>query len=365
MTLEIKSIKSIKQIGVFSDFSNGGSKRFEKLTLLFGSNANGKTTLSDIFESLATNNSNIIVNRKTIPFNSTSQIVELAIKKDNSEQAIKFHNGQWESIDFRKNIKVFGTDFIHRNVFTGLTIERQNRENFTDFILGEEDTTKAKELEKVKSELRNSNLNNAIPPFTKNYSPQEIDNFINLQVTESKVILREKFTEKNAILVKNKENLKNAEQILLKKELSDFSKSNYKNLYTCIRYINSILLQSFDSIKDAVLEKFNKHIQQNFTNSDLSEKWIDDGLKISKHKEIDANCPFCGQQLKNAEDLINTYQQYFNEEYSNYIVKVENELDDSIQKLRQAKFAYSKYLSDSFIIVKDYEGLITDDDFKN
>ncbi len=365
MTLQIKSIKSIKQIGVFSDFSNGGSKRFEKLTLLFGSNANGKTTLSDIFESLATDNSNIIVNRKTIPSNSNSQIVELSLKKDNSEQTVKFHDGHWDPIDFRKNIKVFGTDFIHRNVFTGLMIERQNKENFTDFILGEVDTTKAKELEKVKSELRNSNLNNAAPPFTKNYSPQEIDNFINLQVTESKVILKEELSEKNVILVKEKDNLKNAEKILLKKELPDLRKANYKNVLTCVRYINSILLQSFDSIKDDVLEKLNKHIQQNFTNSDLSEKWIDEGLKICKHKEIDANCPFCGQQLKNAEDLINTYQQYFNEEYSNYIVKVENELGESIQKLRQAKFAYGKYLSDSFIIVKDYEGLINDDDFKN
>jgi len=365
MTLEIKSIKSIKQIGVFSDFSNGGSKRFEKLTLLFGSNANGKTTLSDIFESLATNNSNIIKNRKTIPFNSNSQIVELSLKRDNSEQTVKFQDGQWEPIDYRGDIKVFGTDFIHKNVFTGLTIERQNKENFTDFILGEEDTTKAKELERTKKELRNSNLNNAIPSYIKNNSNQGIDTFINLQVTESKEKLREDFSTKNAILVKEKENLKNAEQILSKKELSDFRKTNYKKELTCIRYINSVLLQSFDSIKDDVLEKLNKHIQQNFTNTDLSEKWIDDGLKISKHKEINANCPFCGQQLKNAVDLINTYQQYFNEEYSNYIVNIENNLDDSIQKLRQIKFIYGKYLSESFIIVKDYEGLINDDDFKN
>ncbi|RLD60107.1 MAG: hypothetical protein DRJ01_10225, partial [Bacteroidetes bacterium] len=306
MTMKIKSIKQIKQIGIFSDFSSGGSKRFEKLTLLYGFNAQGKTTLCDIFQSLSENNSNIIKNRKTIPYDNTSQLVELSVKINDNESNLKFKDGHWDSNNLKQNIKIFGTDFIHKNVFTGLTIERQNRENFTDFILGEEDTTKAKELEVIKSELRKINLKNAVPLYVKSKSEQEINDFVNLNITENINDLKEKFSKKNAELIKEQENLKNVEQILSKKDLPDFKENKLKSIVTCVRFINSILLKSFNSIKNDVISKMSNHIQLNFNNFDAAEKWIKEGVQISKSKENKANCPFCGQNLSNAKDLLNT-----------------------------------------------------------
>ncbi len=88
--MEIKSIKIIKQIGAFSDFSNGASKRFEKLTILYGLNAHGKTTLCDIFQSLANDDSKILEKRKTIPCEQKSQMVELSVKIEMQERPINF-----------------------------------------------------------------------------------------------------------------------------------------------------------------------------------------------------------------------------------------------------------------------------------
>ena len=63
--MRIGRIKGIKNIGAFANFQNGSSLGFEKLTFIYGLNTYGKTTLADIFESLKSNNPEIIYSRKT------------------------------------------------------------------------------------------------------------------------------------------------------------------------------------------------------------------------------------------------------------------------------------------------------------
>lgn len=201
--MKIKSIKKIVQVGAFSNFCDGGSKRFENLTLLYGLNAHGKTTLCDIFQSLAKNNGKILSQRKTIPLSGATQLVEMSIKLDENERTIKFKDGKWDCNDIDNHIEVFGTDFIHKNVFTGLTIERQNKENFTDFILGAEGADYATKLEKTNHDLRNerSEIKNAIPPYVKDETENIINSFISLKVIENVNVLKNTLKEKIALLV--------------------------------------------------------------------------------------------------------------------------------------------------------------------
>jgi len=362
--MEIKSIKQIKQIGTFSDFSNGGSKRFEKLTFLYGLNASGKTTLCDIFQSISENNNMFIKNRKTIPNSILSQFVEMSVKIGESEQTIKFQNDQWNN-NIGKNMSIFGTNFIHKNVFTGLNIERQNKENFTDFVLGEKDVNKAIELKEINQKLRTSNLKNALPLFAKDKLDYEIESFFNLIVIESIESLKEDYANKNTELLKERENQKNKDQILSKAELSIFKDSNIKNILICIRYVNKVLLTSFQSIKEQAIVKLNSHIRSCFDDTEKAEKWIREGLEISNDNLENSLCPFCGQPLINSKDLIETYQSYFDIEYSKFINKIQSDLDLSLQKLRIKRFEFSKYLSDILLITKDYQNLINKPEFNN
>ena len=54
----------------------------------------------------------------------TSQKIELSIKESSisGESDIKFENNSWSRNTLSKNLEVFGTEFIHKNLFTGLTI---------------------------------------------------------------------------------------------------------------------------------------------------------------------------------------------------------------------------------------------------
>ena len=79
--MEIKRIKEIQNIGAFACFKNGASYGFEKLTFIYGLNTFGKTTLTDVFQSLKENRSEIINIRKTIPEQTESQKVIFSLSK--------------------------------------------------------------------------------------------------------------------------------------------------------------------------------------------------------------------------------------------------------------------------------------------
>ena len=95
----IKRIKQLKNIGTFSDFVSNPPIQLEKLTFIYGLNTYGKTTLTDIFRSIKTNDFSILESRKSIPSVSFNQNVVLSYKNDDQqkEQEIKVNNNTWEN----------------------------------------------------------------------------------------------------------------------------------------------------------------------------------------------------------------------------------------------------------------------------
>ncbi|MCP3659165.1 MAG: AAA family ATPase [Bacteroidetes bacterium] len=168
--MEIKSIKEIQNISTFKDFKGGDSCHFKKLTFIYGLNTYGKTTLTDICQSLKDNNLAPISSRKTISDQSDKQKVLFSIKENSIKgKVLNFKNNSWDENKIAKYIEVFGEDFIDKNLFTGSFINRENKKNFTEFILGEEGVNIVREIEKKKQSINkvNQNLKNGIPEFLK------------------------------------------------------------------------------------------------------------------------------------------------------------------------------------------------------
>ncbi len=220
-------------------------------------------------------------------------------------------------------------------------------------------------MEEVNQDLRDirNQLKESIPLYVKDKTENEIESFIDLRVLKNIDVIKKEFTDKMGELVTEQQKLDNVNNILSKKNPVQLRKIDLQEIITCIKFINSLLLKSFDSLKEDAVSKLQNHINSNFTNLENAESWIKQGLEIRKHCEDDANCPFCGQDLKNVVDLIDAYQEYFNEEYTRFIIQIETSLDNSLQKFRSKKIEYSKNLSDSLLIIKDYNSLITDDSF--
>jgi wobble nucleotide-excising tRNase len=332
--MKISSIKEIKNIGTFADFPNGPSFRFEKLTFIYGYNTFGKTTLTDIFQSLKNNTPELLSSRLTIPQIQPPQKVSLSIKEGQSEKTLVFQNNSWGKNDISNYIEVFGTDFIHKNLFTGYSIERENKENFTQFILGDEGVQFAKNIADKKKKLRESKVEakKNIPVFVKNKSKEEIDRFIGFTIQgldkeEIDIELSKKKIKKKDEGIR----LKEPQNILQLHDIDSYEAPEI-NVLDYFSNINSFLQKDYSSIKEEALTKINSHIETNFSEVNGSENWIKQGLVKCSDKE-NGNCVFCGQDLSNAKDLINAYDSYFDDEYKKFILEVEDGFKLNIESI--------------------------------
>jgi hypothetical protein len=166
----LRRIQDLKSIGCFFD-DHPAAIQFEPLTIIFGENCYGKSTLCDILRSLADDNPDYITDRKSIPnLENQKQHIQLNFTRpgNGGESPVVFDHDNWEaSLPENLKIYVFDTDFIHRNVFTGLTIEHRNRENITQFVLGEAGVQTAQGVAGLNRKLRS--INKSIRELKENY----------------------------------------------------------------------------------------------------------------------------------------------------------------------------------------------------
>lgn len=364
--MKICRIKEIKNIGTFADFNNGASLGFEKLTFIHGLNTYGKTTLADIFQSLKINNNSIIINRKTIPAIASAQKVTLSIKDDDTEKDLIFQNNNWGNNAISTYLEIFGTDFIHNNVFTGLTIERKNRENLTGFILGDQGVQLAEEIKDKKKALgdKKRELKDKIPQFIKHFNENEIKIFLEFNHSElDREKIERSLIEKKSFLQKEQDRLKEPTKItnLDEPDLFSYSKLNY---IESIKIINDLLKKNYDSIKEESIKKLNEHIRNNFSYQDNSKNWIQQGLDYCKNKEND-NCPFCGQNLKNVAALIGLYNSYFDKAYTDFAEEISTGLKINIEILKNSRLNNYAQLQNILLKTNLYKDLILKQDFQN
>jgi len=361
----IKQINSINNVGAFREFPNGGSIQFEKLTFIYGLNTKGKTTLTDILSSLKENEPTLITSRKSIPAVSSNQSVRISVRPHNAPNQLPctFSNNSWTQLNSNDDLYIFGSDFIHRNLFTGLSIERQNKENFTIFILGQQGVQLATQVADDKRLLRQkrSAVPNLLPPYLRDKPEAEHIPFlstdpasINLDVTKQQLAdLEQRHRQEQ-------QRLERPREILSIEDISQFNFTS-TNVQELVNQTTDLLERGFNEISSAAIAKLQEHIENNFEITENAEQWIKEGLDTRKNDS--ENCSFCGQSLQNSTDLLNAYHSYFNEAYREYIT----DISESIESLRRQWRALN-YNSMNAVTVKQalllqYAQLINSDEF--
>ncbi|MCD8431045.1 AAA family ATPase [Tenacibaculum finnmarkense genomovar ulcerans] len=353
----IKRIKQIKNIGTFSNFT-ASNLQFEKLTFIYGLNTYGKTTLTDIFQSIKNNDFSTLKLRKSIPQVPFGQQIEInyKLKTSNNEQTLKINNDSWVNNQISSNIEIFSSEFIHKNLFTGLSIERSNKENFTQFILGDTGVELAKQITEKKRLIKQlkKELPNKKPNFIKNANEQDLDDFINIDISSFDLEnLKTEYSNKQLELNNEKERLKEPEKILAKPNPCQIDIPKY-NLLEAIEKINELLNSNFEDISEEALKKVNNHIAINFKNTEIAENWI----KTGKENIKDANCSFCGQELNNVSDLIASYNQFFNEEYNTYIKDIDRNYNNHIKTIDNSSFLLKDKFNQEILKTNEFNEIV-------
>lgn len=320
----IKRIQVIKGVGSFRNMT-ASKYQFQPVTIIYGENKYGKSTLCDVFRSLRENNPSLIVNRASIPTETGGvQSVKLNLFDEikDKEETFTFKNQRWDK-DLSDDVQflIFDSNFIHRNVFTGLSIERSNYENVTQFVLGEENVKKAKNIADAKSERRE--INKELKELQDNSftNIQNVEKFKEIKISDSLEGILEKIDEYTEKLVKQRDLEKNLKTTASRDEPGFLNlKANLKGF---IDDLNSVLNSSFDQIHHKAKERVINHIKSKTRNTDFTETWIHNGLdQIAKD-----DCPFCGQSFDTgASELISLYQKVFDSSYDEFKEKILREL---------------------------------------
>ncbi len=295
----IKQIKSINNIGSFREFPNGGAIQFEKLTFIYGLNTRGKSTLTDILTSLKENEPSLIVTRKSIPTIAANQSVRISVKPLGSTNQVDciFSNTAWSQVHSNNDLHIFGSDFIHKNLFTGLSIERQNKENFTRFILGQQGVQLASQIAEDKRILRQKkgNVTNLLPPYLRERQEQDYAPFLSTDPNSIDIEdTRQHLSQLEQRLRLEQQRILRPTEILSIEDVSQFNTIT-SNVQELVNQTNDLLDRSFNEISSAAISKLQSHIQNNFEITENAEQWIKEGLDTRKSDS--ENCSFCGQSL--------------------------------------------------------------------
>lgn len=355
----IERIKLISNVGNYLQ-TKSGQIEFKPVNIIYGENRNGKSTLCDIFYSLALNDPKIVTDRKSITLDQESNEIqqEINIKFSGRKDAIKFKNGEWEETtpDCSK-LYIFDHGFIHRNVMTGINYTRENSTNMSGFILGEN----AKYFEEL--ELKNQKIR---------------ENKKSLSSLQSEIILHNigDFDDfiKSPLPTLNIEQIRESIETTRKKQLQlNYQINNIKQVKSrpILKYIpklpiishffrdvNELLSSSIDNVHEKSKSIIENH-KYKIINPDSFNNWIAYGLQHLKE-----DCPFCGQILDhNSLILLESYKQAFNTEYERFLNKVKDKISylsrTGLPKLNEIKLINT--YNENILIINLY----AEDEIKN
>ncbi len=320
----LKRISHIKNVGAFHD-CQARPVEFDKITLIYGRNTYGKSTLGDIFSSLQKNDSALILSRSSIPGDGSDQKVNMGFAADGETERdgqVLFQCGTWEQqLKASHLLRVYDDSFFHEHVFAARKFTRDTKVKFSDFILGEQGVQKAKEIAEKKSEKRQHATRKKALLRDAFNDIEDVDKFVATDLPDNIEELkstRDALREEFSALSKQK---KEAAKITNRLELSEINIDT--SIVDDMKEINNIFQSSLDTHHDEAKARLDEHIRQHFNGDKSAERWLQQGIVINTGK----SCGFCGQDLgDDALALLQVYRDYFNEAFQKHENDVKNNL---------------------------------------
>jgi wobble nucleotide-excising tRNase len=127
----INTFRLLRNIGQFESVDGAGTIMLAQLTLVYAENGRGKTTLAAVLRSLATGDPIPITERRRLAAQHPPHIV---LDCGGGPSPAVFENGTWNRI--LANMVVFDDVFVDQNVYSGLSVDAEHRQNLHELVLG-------------------------------------------------------------------------------------------------------------------------------------------------------------------------------------------------------------------------------------
>ena len=158
----LERIQLLRNVGQFDSVNAGGQIPLSTLTLIYGENGRGKTTLSSILRSLGTGDAGLVQERHRLGAANPPHVV-LGFA---GNVTVQFQNNGWSATMPR--IAIFDDAFVAANVCSGVEIAAGHRQNLHELILGAQGVALNAELQGHVTSIEEHNRaltqrSNAIP----------------------------------------------------------------------------------------------------------------------------------------------------------------------------------------------------------
>lgn len=295
----ITKIRRLKNIGKFYNYSTRGvGLDWHKNTFVIAPNAYGKSTLVDVFRSVRDNDPKVIRGRRTLGSVASPEAV-IIIDGENHV----FNGTKWDKT--YPAMQIFDVPFIHTNILSH-EIEHEHRKNIHRIIIGAQGIKFAEELAwlKTKEKKKRQQFDKLGTQFNAaGFVHHSLYAFLAIPASEEAAVVGriQKFEQD----IKSKESETQVRALGYPRAVSApaFDLSAAKTLAG----------QKLAAAHEAAETRVLAHIDQNFKQKGQAQEFIRQGLDL-----VQADCPFCGQDLKDAADLLRAYREFFDDAFRTY-----------------------------------------------
>lgn len=291
----IEKFKTIKNLGVFSNFSSSDSEhQFKRFNLIYGANGSGKTTLSRFFDDLNEG--------------SAAGFPDLKYKIQTNEGELK--DGQ----KYSRVIRVFNSEYIENNI--GAIEGRLN----PIFIIGEENKSLVNQVTKdedITAQLERSYSQNQISIEELNKQRSKIFTNIAKVISEASSgdVVRSYRKPQAETAYKNTSNFVSLDLEEYRTACQSIRDSRLENIH-----VLKVGERSFDAferelkeisldVKSLIKETASSiAIDRLVENHELS-RWVEEGIRL--HPTSKERCEFCDQSI--SADRRTQLEQHFNQ----------------------------------------------------
>ena len=314
----LERLDAVRKIGLFDQYAHSAGCEFGELTLIYGENGVGKSTVAAILDSLRERNAAEILRRKSLPGDITPTVTVTVGGKPYT-----FDGKDWSDQLPFESLDVFYPGFVTRNVHAATAVQQDQRRNLCELVLGREavkrvarlaaaDTEGRAALADRKQIERQLELIIKAPDTLDTYAALPHDAAIDAQLERVRTELKEA-QGRDATLAR------------------PVPKPVASPAVDGARLVALVELSAEALGADTatqVQEHIGKHLDKD------GEKWLAYG---AGRLGPDSGCPFCGQNLAGST-LVEYLRSYFSEEYRAHIATISSECEALREQLGMPAF---------------------------
>ena len=360
----LKSFKVIRGVGAFKNFNNPNSNpvEFGKNTVIYALNGYGKTTIAAILKSLGSCDSTKIVERKSLQNENDTVFEQKIILSYTISNGTSVYENQWKhnGIISPPEVLVFDQQFVYDNLFIQ-KVESGHKQSIHTIVIGSEGLSISQEL--ITTKDREKQLKKSFDAKQKELENRQKlsgrDDYLVIPDSDESTISVQLEDVQRQVEAKNEEE-KLRSYTLLEEFFCPQLKFDLPKIYNL----------SFASIHDEAERLVKDHISRHTAKPKLADTFLRQALE----QTLDT-CPFCGQNLESARDLLDAYRKYFDQSHQDSLEMIKKclaeiniwnpraellQLENKYAKAKDAVENFRKYVDADQIPHLDFSRFISE-----